>query len=614
MAEALLSVTPERARELDMQVKLDAWYNQTTGYGTTKDKTTYGAYGGFYPIAQQTLSDLYHGDAMAARMVDVVPQEMLREGFSVDADDPDTNIWLANKLRDLDARAKVQEGERWGGLFGGAALLVGADDGRPASMPLIPERAKSVSYIYVLDRRMLWPFSYYDQPGHPKLGQPETYLVTATNSIAGIQQVVHESRLIVFRGAPTGLRERVQMNGWDFSILQRPYEVLRQYNVGWNSLELMMTDGNQAVFTMSGLADIIAAGGMSALQTRMAAISLFRSNLNAMVVDAGDAANGGEKFERQQLSYEGIPQALDKLMLRLASAVQIPVTILMGQSPAGMSATGDSDFRWFYDRIRAKQTNELAPKIRQLVKIILATKESPRKDPNASVNVNFPSLWKETPKDEAARRLANAQADSAYVTAGVLLPEEVALARFGVDGYGDDIRLNDEAKQAREDGLVIELDDIATKPEPEPPVVVAPVDGSSSPVDDAAKPRLDARDIGEAFARGVDIRFDGWEEQDRADNGQFGSGGGGGSGSGGAAGGVPLKVKFSPGASNDDRPSMASTPKWTKTDKGYTIDHDTHLVKNGKNWELHHKGQVVSLGKKASFDHAEGALAALRGK
>ncbi len=39
----------------------------------------------------------------------------------------------------------------------------------------------------------------------------------------------------------------------------------------------------------------------------------------------------------------------------------MPVTILMGQSPAGMNATGESDFRWHYDRIKSRQTLHIAP-------------------------------------------------------------------------------------------------------------------------------------------------------------------------------------------------------------------------------------------------------------
>lgn len=467
-ALAELAASPDKLRSLEYEQRLDGWANDVTGLGTLSDKTTQGYFQPLYPLQVQQLANLYHGDAMAARMVDVVPQEVFREGFKIDVGDADANDWLAEKIRDLDVRSKLQEGWTWGDLFGGGAVILGADDGRPASMPLVPERVKAVSYIYPIDRRMLWPWSYYTTPGDPKLGQVEQYQVTPVSANNGPTQIVHESRLLIFRGAPTGIRERVMMNSWDYSVLQRPWEVLRQYNVGWNSLELMMTDGNLPIFTMNGLDEVISSGSSALISARMAVINQRISNVHALVLDGGDPTDGGrpgEKFERQQLSYEGIPQALDKLMLRLASAVQIPVTILMGQSPAGMSATGDSDFRWFYDRIRSLQHNKLSPLLRRLTQILLASKESPVSAQPDDINIHFPGLWKETPKDEAARRLSNAQADSAYVNAGILLPEEVAIARFGGESYGEDIRLDDAAVKARE-GLVIELDDIATKPDP----------------------------------------------------------------------------------------------------------------------------------------------------
>ncbi|MBA3833602.1 MAG: DUF1073 domain-containing protein [Chthoniobacterales bacterium] len=488
-ALAALVSSPEKVRNIEYQAKLDSWANDRTGFGTLADKTQYGYFQPLQPLNIQELANVYHGDSMAARMVDVVPQEIFREGFELDADgDHDVNDWLAEKSRVLDIRGKLQEGWTWGDLFGGGAVLIGADDGRSSSMPLVPERAKAVSYLYALDRRMLWPWSYYTEPGHPKLGQVEQYQVTSASSIAGPVQIVHESRLLIFRGAPTGIRERVMLNSWDYSVLQRPHEVLRQYNVGWNSLEIMMTDGNLSVFKMRGLSEAIAAGGSAAIAARMSLINQSTSNIRALVLDAGDPSEAGsapEEFNRQQLSYEGIPQALDKLMLRLASAVQIPVTILMGQSPAGMSATGDSDFRWFYDRIRSLQTNKLAPHLRRLTQIMLATKESPMRSAPKSINIRFPDLWRETPAAEAARRLANAQADSAYVSAGILTPEEVALARFGGDGYGENIRLSDEAKQAREGALSMDMEKLA-EGDPEPPDALITDGSAQAPADPTA--------------------------------------------------------------------------------------------------------------------------------
>lgn len=438
--------------------RLDSWVNEVTGYGTTRDKSTYGYVLPSRLLTDEELSSLYHGDDMAARMIDVVPQEMLREGFSVATGLPEIDASIADKMSDLDARGKLIDGETWGRAFGGGAVLIGADDGRDASLPLIPERAKDISYLYAMDRRLLWPMDFYEDQGNPKLGKPMTYQVTTYGGRSTSTSLVHESRLVIFGGAKTGIREKMQLYSWDMSVLQRAYDVLRSFNTGWKSVETLLTDGNQAIFKMTGLAEIIRAGGQDLLRARMTVMDLYRSVMRALVIDA----DGKESFERHSASFASVPETLDKFMLRLAAAVQIPVTILMGQSPAGMNATGDSDFRWFYDRIRAQQTSSLAPKIRRIVDVFLRTKMGQqllKSKKLAQLNVNFPALWTETPLVQAQRELAIAQRDAVYVRdIQALTPEEVALGRFrNADGFDNEIRLSDEGVKARETMLGLDM-------------------------------------------------------------------------------------------------------------------------------------------------------------
>src|SRR5580704_6823310 len=59
-----------------------------------------------------------------------------------------------------------------------------------------------------------------------------------------------------------------------------------------------------------------------------------------------------------------------------------PVSLLMGQAPAGMNATGESDTRFFYDQVRAEQ-EAIKPKIEKLVKIMTG-------DESAKVGIEFP--------------------------------------------------------------------------------------------------------------------------------------------------------------------------------------------------------------------------------
>lgn len=477
LTRALLEMGREAVSKIGVS-QSDSWENDVSGFGTGLDKTTYARFVGSGLISLQELGNLYHGDDLAARMVDVVPDEMLREGFNIDFGDPGLNAEVAGKLESLQSDAKFADGIRWGRAFGEGSILIGADDGRAASMPLIPERARNINYLYVMDGRYTWPLTYYREAGHPKLGQPETYGVTPSGQSGQNMSVVHESRLIMFGGATTAAQERESNNFKDYSVIQRAYEALRAFNAGWKAVEILLTDGHQSVFKMQGLAEAISSGGEDAMRARLRIISLYRSVLRAVVVDAGDkeAGVGAEDFSRNSVSFSDIPDTLDKFMLRLAAAVQIPVTILMGQSPAGMNATGESDFRWFYDRIKSEQTRKLAPKIRRLVNVLLATKEWQAKPKQALIK--FPPLWSEPPLAAAQTRKTIAETDSIRILSGELLAEEVAVHRSQPDGYESDVTITDAARKVRESVIADEM--LKQTPDPSakdaPNVELAPTD------------------------------------------------------------------------------------------------------------------------------------------
>jgi hypothetical protein len=456
LTEALSGLQPGRLSEIARNARLDGWENDVTGFGTARDKTTYTVFGGYQILQPQQASSLYHGDDLAARIVDIVPDEMLREGFDVDVGDPTENAEIADALEALGARQKLGNAIRWGRLYGGGGLLIGADDGRSAAAPLIPERANALQYLYEVDRRYLWPCTWYAEPGHPKLCQPETYFVSPTGQYAAANIIVHETRLLLFGGATTGILEREVNAGWDHSILQRVVDVIRAFNTGFKAVEVMLTDGNQAVFKLQGLAAMIGAQGEDLLRARLQAMDMVRSVLRALVLDAGDpeTGNGAEDIQRLAVSFEQIPATIDRFMLRLASAAKVPATVLWGQSPAGMNATGESDYRWFFNGIRAAQNLELAPRIRRLVTVMRKTKALSSSAAKQTIKVKFPPLWSEAPSVEATRRKANADADVEYIEKGVVTPEEVALSRFGQGGeYGDTVVLTPEGLKRRQDAI-----------------------------------------------------------------------------------------------------------------------------------------------------------------
>lgn len=490
--------------------RLDAWANAITGFGTDRDKTSYGYVTRNRFLSDEELSALYHGDDLAARMVDLVPEEMLRDGFCVETDEAELDQIIDEKLDELGAVDRFGEALRWERLFAGSAVLVGADDGRDASRPLKPEAARDISYLYTLDRRLLWPNSYYTEPGHPRLGLPETYLVTTPTAQGAPASVVHETRLIIFRGEPAAAYERIANSSWGVSVLQRAYEALRMYNTAWKAVEIMLTDSNQAVFKMANLIHLLGSkDGRADVQERMRTIDMCRSVIRGIVIDAGSNQEPAEEFARQSTSFDSIPQTMQQLSLRLAAAARTPATLLMGQSPAGLSATGESDLRWFYDQTSAARTMRLAPRLRRLTDIWIRTRagqETCRKlgikarerdgllYPQ-TLTIEFPSLWTPTPKEEAERQKLVAEADAIRVTSQVFTPDEIALKRGRPEGYDGDIVLDDKSIQAREKALAFDLEQLASGEREDPnaapsgpqqgspfgPPTPAPAEGADTP-------------------------------------------------------------------------------------------------------------------------------------
>jgi len=445
----------------------DNWQNVFTGLGTARDKTQFGRFVNLTEISDTELSALYHQNDTARRVVALKPQEMMRKGFTVSVeDDTDASSAIGMNLQKLKAARKVRDAMIWGRLFGGSAIVIGADDGGEADQPLNENAIKSVGFLHVVDKRHLVPDTWFQDPLNDEFfGEPQTYRVTPRRGATNL--VVHRSRLLLFGGAHTSDEERDRLGGWDHSSLTAVYPVLRQFDNVWQAAEHLMSDASQAVFKIQGLMSMIAGGQKDVLATRMQLVDMSRSVARALLLDA----DGGEEFTRQPSSFTDAQAMLDKFMLRLAQAAETPVTILMGQSPAGMNATGDSDFRWFYDSIATAQENELKPQLEKLVRIMMLAKDGPTHGEEPDVwAIKFAPLWQPTPVEQAELEKKHAESDAIYIDRGVLLPEEVALSRYRSEGWSAETQIDREARdgmRASEEALPNEPID----PDAPPPVV-----------------------------------------------------------------------------------------------------------------------------------------------
>jgi phage-related protein (TIGR01555 family) len=424
-------------------------------------------------LDNETLDALYSENDMAARICDVRPDEELGQGYKLQiAPDADTESGealddaasMADEVKTaadaLDLQNKMITARVWGRVFGGGVMLLGVDDGATVENgrmvePLDENNITRFDHINVLDRWYVHPISFYTDPTDPKFGMPKTYLVTpqaATNAqtagnIAGTIEI-HESRMVVFGGTRTTIRTRQENGGWDTSVLQRINTTLTQYGVSWDSLAHMLQDASQGVFKMKGYIDALASNDVATVMSRLDVMDSSRSQIRALVLD-----EESEDFTRQNYSWSGIKDPYELLMLKLAAGARMPVTVLMGQSPAGLSATGESDIRWFYDTVKTSQTNEVKPALERVLRLIMLDKSGPTGGQvPESWGVTFPSLWQPTPSEQADIEKTTAEKDQIYIQNGVVTPEEVAVSRYTAEGFQTDTQINLEERRALLEG------------------------------------------------------------------------------------------------------------------------------------------------------------------
>lgn len=403
--------------------RFDTWVNPWTGWGTSRDKTTATTFEPSAGLQPAECSAMYHHDGLAARIVDLVPREMLREGFSLQHPDVDEAEVKATEteLVDLATTAKALEGLIWGRCMGGAIVLIGADDGRKLDEPLDVQAVKGVRFLKVYDRRRVQIERTYADTRSKNYGEPELYRIDPIDGQSSV--IVHESRCWRFRGAMTAEEERRALAGWEYSVLQRGYDAVRRFHATHASAEHLIDDASQGVWKIKGLIDALTSGQWQRIHSRLVATEMARSTLRAVAIDAG----GEEDFTKIPNSFGGVSDMLDRFANYLAAIYEIPVTVLMGQAPAGLAATGDADVRMFYDRIASERGVTLTPFLLRLVQIL--------RRGETGWEVVYPPLWQESPAEKADRELKESQRDTAYMTAGVVTPEEVALSPHLDDVY-----------------------------------------------------------------------------------------------------------------------------------------------------------------------------------
>lgn len=414
----------------------DGYVNLLNRYGTKQDNSEAYKFEREPVIPDMQITGLYEGNGLFSKIIDTPAEEALKHGFDLNLKSDELNAFVEDALDDLEWEERAATAIKWARLYGGALIVMLIDDGRGLEEPVDWEHIRSIDELRVYERSIVQPdyASLYQQDyggkgvGNrvSKFGQPEYYYVS---SIYGSFKV-HESRCLVFRN---GVLPEQTSNAtylfWGMPEYVRIRRALRETVTAHTDSVKLLERSVQAIYSMKGLASLLTTDdGENQVLKRLQLVDTSRGLLNSIAIDSE-----GEQYDFKTFQFSGVKDVIDATCNMLSALTNIPQTILFGRSPAGMNATGDSDFESYYNFVEKIQRLMLKRNLRTLLDVVFrAGIASGDVAEEPDYKLEFKPLWSLSDTEQAAvdqtkaqTALVKAQTAQAYVDMQALDPTEV---------------------------------------------------------------------------------------------------------------------------------------------------------------------------------------------
>lgn len=227
---------------------------------------------------------------------------------------------------------------------------------------------------------------------------------------------VHHSRLLTMVSRPVSDMLKPSYAFGGLSLVQ----IMKPYVDNWLRTRQSVSDMVNAYSILNLRTDMsqaLSGGECSEVYKRVDLANLTRDNRGMWTTDKET-----EELQSLAVPLSGLDSLQSQAQEQLASVSRIPLSIYLQITPTGLNATNDGETRNFYADVHSLQEKNIRPGLTVLLDIVqlsLFGQVIP------DLKFAFEPLWEMSDRDKAEIRKVDADADVAYVQAGVVSEEEV---------------------------------------------------------------------------------------------------------------------------------------------------------------------------------------------
>lgn len=351
----------------------------------------------------------YESNAMAKRIIDIIPDEVVSPGFRVDGvkdEDEIRSAWDA-----LDADSHIIEAMVEERLTGGSAIVALINDGKNMIKPAEPGPGK-LEGLRVFTKDSVSVHSFDTNPMSVRYGKPELYRINS--GVVGSQYfIIHHSRVHIFKGERVSIETRKLNNGWGGVVLtSHLIDAICDWDTANEYATKLLRRKQQGVWKVKGL-DMLCDddSGRAVARKRLAQVDDNGGVTGTIGIDADM-----EEYNVLNSDVGGVVDVVNSKIDRLSALTGIHEIVLRNKNTGGVSASQNTALETYYKMIDRIRNAKYKPVLEWLLPFIV--KED-------VWSVEFEPLSMPSAKEQAETLKLNIESLDAMLSGQALDVEEV---------------------------------------------------------------------------------------------------------------------------------------------------------------------------------------------